>query len=244
MFGCSKYLCNTHVISYCLLWVSPVPFRHAGRRAYCPLSSGSGLLRIFYKLKTMMKSKRLILCLLGLCGWFVAVQAQTVALKTDLVNWATASLNLEPEVKVGRKSTMALGLSWNPWTFSDNKKWRHLRVQPEYRYWICRPFGGHFLGLHASYTRFNAGGVNLPFGLWPKLEDQRVQGNEWAVGLGYGYHWILSRHWSLEAELGLGYSFADFDAYECRKCGDKLEERTTHRFVPTKLSVSFIYVFK
>jgi len=75
-----------------------------------------------------MKSKRLILCLLGLCGWFVAVQAQTVALKTDLVNWATASLNLEPEVKVGRKSTMALGLSWNPWTFSDNKKWRHLRV--------------------------------------------------------------------------------------------------------------------
>ena len=135
-----------------------------------------------------MKSKRLILCLLGLCGWFVAVQAQTVALKTDLVNWATASLNLEPEVKVGRKSTMALGLSWNPWTFSDNKKWRHLRVQPEYRYWICRPFGGHFLGLHASYTRFNAGGVDLPFGLWPKLEDQRVQGNEWAVGLGYGYH--------------------------------------------------------
>ncbi len=23
-------------------------------------------------------------------------------------------------------------------------------------------------------------------------------------GLGYGYHWILSRHWSLEAELGVG----------------------------------------
>ena len=55
---------------------------------------------------------------------------------------------------------------------------------------------------------------------------------------------MLVCHWSLEAELGLGYSFADFDAYECRKCGDKLEERITHRFVPTKLSVSFIYVFK
>lgn len=219
-------------------------FGHVGHLVYCPLSDESGPLRIFYKLKTMMKSKRLVLCLLGLCSWFVAVQAQTVALKTDVVNWATASLNLEPEVKVGLKSTMALGLSWNPWTFSDNKKWRHLRVQPEYRYWICRPFGGHFLGLHASYTRFNAGGVNLPFGLLPKLEDERMQGNEWAVGLGYGYHWILSRHWSLEAELGLGYSFADFSAYECRKCGDKLEERTTHRFVPTKLSVSFIYVFK
>ena len=70
-------------------------FGHVGHLVYCPLSDESGPLRIFYKLKTMMKSKRLVLCLLGLCSWFVAVQAQTVALKTDVVNWATASLNLE-----------------------------------------------------------------------------------------------------------------------------------------------------
>lgn len=78
-------------------------------------------------------------------------KAQTFALKTDVLNWATASFNIEPEVRVGDNSTLALGLSWNPWTFKEstaNRKWRHLRVQPEYRYWFCRPFGGHFLGLH------------------------------------------------------------------------------------------------
>lgn len=170
------------------------------------------------------------------------MQAQDFVVKTDLTNWATLSLNVEPEVRVGKKSTLALGLSYNPWTFSENRKWRHLRVQPEYRYWICRPFGGHFLGLHASYTRFNVGRVDFPGHFLPTLAEHRVQGNEWAVGLGYGYHWIISTRWSFEAEVGLGFSHADFDEYRCETCGDFLRERHTNRIMPTKLSLSFIYV--
>lgn len=181
--------------------------------------------------------------LLALC-LSAGAQAQKVALKTNVFHWATLSLNVEPEVIVGKKSTMALGISYNPWTFSENRKWRHLRVQPEYRYWICRPFGGHFLGLHASYTRFNVGNVNLPFGIFPDLEKNRLQGNEWAVGLGYGYHWILSSHWSMEAEVGLGFSHADFDRYQCQTCGDFLNSKHTNRFLPTKLAVSFVYVIR
>lgn len=194
----------------------------------------------------MMKRKYLKMCvaLISLSLVSLRVTAQTVALKANVLNYATASLHLEPEVAVGRKSTLALGVSYNPWTFSDNKKWRHLRVQPEYRYWLCRPFGGHFLGLHASYTRFNIGNLSLPFGILPVLKDKRLQGNEWAVGIGYGYHWILTSHWSMEAEVGVGYSHADFNRYECQKCGDRLDSRHTNRFVPTKLALSFIYVIR
>lgn len=192
----------------------------------------------------MMNRFRNIILIVVSVFWTVNTYAQHVALKTDVVNWATLSLNIEPEVRVGKKSTLALGLSYNPWTFAENRKWRHLRVQPEYRYWICRPFGGHFLGLHASYTRFNVGRVDLPFGMLPALAENRVQGNEWAVGLGYGYHWILSDYWSIEAELGLGFSHACFDEYLCQVCGDYLGSRHTNRFVPTKLSVSFIYVIR
>lgn len=189
-------------------------------------------------------NKRLLIFLFGLFVCVSGARAQVVALKTDFLNLATASLNIEPEVRIGAKSTLALGVSYNPWTFKDNKKWRHFRVQPEYRYWLCRPFGGHFFGLHASYTRFNVGGVNVPFGMFPKLQTQRVQGNEWAVGLGYGYHWILGKHWSMEAEVGVGYSYADFRVYYSPKCGKWIEDRATHRFVPTKLSLSIIYVIK
>lgn len=172
------------------------------------------------------------------------VQAQKVALKANVLNYATATLHLEPEVVLGSRSSLALGVSYNPWTFSENMKWRHLRVQPEYRYWLCRPLEGHFLGLHASYTRFNVGNVSLPLGMFPILDDHRVQGNEWAVGIGYGYHWILSSRWSMEAEIGLGYSHADFDRYECQKCGDRLESEHTNRFLPTKLALSFIYIIR
>lgn len=186
--------------------------------------------------------KRITTLLAGFCCFAFASQAQVFALKTDVSGWATTSMNIEPEVKLGDRSTLALGVSYNPWTFSSNKKWKHLRVQPEYRYWLCRAFSGHFFGLHASYTRFNVGGVDLPFGIFPKLEDQRVQGNEYAVGIGYGYHWIISRRWSFEAEIGLGYSHSDFEAYECRKCGDKLEKRSVDKFLPTKFSLSFIYM--
>lgn len=184
------------------------------------------------------------LCLAFVLFFSIRLNAQTVAVKTDLLNWMTLSMNVEPEVRVGSKSTMALGLSYNPWSFSKNTKWKHFRVQPEYRYWICRPFGGHFLGLHASYTRFNVSHVNLPFGMLLLLNDQRVQGNEWAVGLGYGYHWILSPHWSVEAEVGLGYSHAGFDRYEYHVCGSRLGKEYTNRFMPTKLSLSLIYVIR
>ena len=192
--------------------------------------------------KEAMNKLKYIVILLLFCS--ASASAQTVALKTDLLNWATLSMNIEPEVRVGKKSTLALGLSYNPWTFRDNKKWRHFRVQPEYRYWICRPFGGHFLGLHASYTRFNVGGVKAFSNLYTRIDDSRVQGNEWAVGLGYGYHWIISSHWSFEAEVGLGFSHAAFDEYKSRKCGDFLGDDKTNRFAPTKLSLSFIYVIK
>lgn len=188
--------------------------------------------------------KRFITILFLLTGLAVASKAQTFALKTDLINWATASINLEPEVRVGKKSTIALGLSYNPWTFKDNKKWRHIRVQPEYRFWTCRPFAGHFLAAHASFTHFNAGNVDLPFNFLSALETQRLQGNEYAIGVGYGYHWILSTHWSIEAELGVGFSHANFNVHECQKCGARLGDRCTNKFMPTKASVSFIYVFK
>lgn len=177
----------------------------------------------------------------------LASRAQVVALKSDVLNWAAASLNIEPEVKVGKRSTIALGISWNPWTVKEdtkNRKWKHLLVQPEYRYWFCEAFGGHFLGLHSFYARFNAGNVKLPFGIWDGLQDNRYQGNLFGAGIGYGYHWILKGRWAMEAEVGLGFGYLDYDRYDCVRCGTHRAAEDKWVFMPTKLSLSFIYVFK
>lgn len=145
---------------------------------------------------------------------------------------------------MGSKSTLTLALSWNPFTFSDNKKWRHIWIQPEYRYWFCAPFGGHFIGVHPIYSHYNASNVQFTFGLFDELKDYRFQGDLFGAGIGYGYHWILSNRWSIEAEIGVGAVYTSFDKYECATCGDKIGSDHKVRLMPTKAAVSLIYIIK
>lgn len=186
-----------------------------------------------------------------------AVQGQTIgepgpspaaaprwAVKTNLAGWATASLNAAAEVRIAPKATFNLGVSYNPFTFKENKKWKHILVQPEVRYWFCAPFGGHFIGAHLLYSHYNAGGVKLPAGLWSGLETNRYQGDLYGIGLAYGYQWILSPHWNFEASAGVGYGFTRFKHYECRTCGQYKGTENKHLFMPTKLALSFIYIIK
>lgn len=162
------------------------------------------------------------------------------AIKTNLLYDATSSINLGVEAKLSRKLTLDFPVNYNPWTFSDNRKLKHLLVQPELRYWLCEPFYGHFLGLHAHYAYYNVG--HLPFG--GRLTDYRYEG--WLAGAGgsYGYQWFLSNRWSIEATMGVGYAYLRYNKYECRACGDHLAKNHKHYFGVTKVGVSLIYIIK
>lgn len=163
-----------------------------------------------------------------------------LALKTNLLHDVITSMHLGLEAKTGMQQTVEMALSYNPWTFSENRKWKHLLLQPEYRYWLCEAFYGHYLGLHAHYAYYNVG--RLPFG--GSLKTSRYEG--WLLGAGftYGYHWMLSNRWSLEANVGVGYAYLDYEKYPCGKCSEKLKDGNRHYFGVTKASVSLIYIIK
>ena len=72
--------------------------------------------------------------------------AQHVALKTNALYWATTTLNAGVEVKVAPKWTLGLTAGYNPFTYSNNTKLKHVLVEPEARYWLCSPYAGHFVG--------------------------------------------------------------------------------------------------
>lgn len=167
-----------------------------------------------------------------------------VALKSNLLYDATSTLNIGVEFKTGKHTTLDLPLSFNPWTFSGNKKLKHWLAQPEYRYWFCEPFTGHFLGLHAHGGQFNIGGIELPWKAFPTLKDHRYEG--WFVGGGisYGYQWILGNRWSIEATVGVGYTYFDYDKYQCETCGKKLKSGNKDYWGPTKAGLSLIYIIK
>lgn len=187
--------------------------------------------------------KKIVLLLLFVAGSLSALQAQNVALKTNLLYWATATPNLGLEASVGRKHTIQLFYGLNPWKSSSGKSLRHWVLQPEYRYWFCESFNGWFLGVHAMGGEFNAGHFDFPGKIFEELKDHRYEG--WFAGGGVtaGYQWVISRHWNFEASLGIGYDYIKYDKFKCGDCGEKLKSKHKHYFGPTKAALSFIYIF-
>ena len=173
--------------------------------------------------------------------------AQKAAVKTNLLYDATTTLNLGIEIGVAPKWSVDLSGNLNPWTFSNNTKWKHWLIQPEARYWLCERFNGHFLGAHVLGGIYNIGNVGGGFKFlgtdFGQLADHRYEGWMLGAGIAYGYQWMLSRHWNLEASVGIGYDYIKYDKYECGWCGEKIKSSHSNYFGPTKAALSFLYIF-
>ena len=194
-----------------------------------------------------MKRGSYVILLLGLL-FACNARAQKVAVKTNIFYDVSAIVNAGIELGLSDKWTLDLSGSFNGWSTSGEKKWKHWMVQPEVRYWLCDKFSGHFFGFHLHGGQYNIGGLKNGIRLFgtdfSQLTDYRYQGWFAGTGIGYGYSWILGRHWNLEAEIGLGYSYTRYDKFECAGCGEKVEEDKTHHYVgPTKAALNLIYVF-
>ena len=161
------------------------------------------------------------------------------AAKTNALYWATTTPNLGIEIALSRKWTLDISGNYNSWDFSGHKKLKHRLIQPELRYWLCQRFNGHFFGLHAHYADFNVGGIKM-LG-W---RNRYYQGDLYGGGISYGYHWILGNRWSIEATIGIGYVFIDYDKYKCDECATKIKSDNKNYWGPTKAGLSLIYIIK
>jgi len=192
--------------------------------------------------------EKVLLLAVALVGVAECAEAQNAALKTNLLADGFFNPSLGVEIGLAPKWTLDISGQFNAWTLSHGRRWKHWAVQPEARYWFCDRFAGHFLGIHAHGGQYNIGGVDGKLNFLGtdarKLKDARYQG--WFVGAGvaYGYAWILGRHWNLEAEIGVGYSYTRYDRFRCTGCGKKVEENKPHHYIgPTKAAINLVYVF-
>ena len=194
-----------------------------------------------------MKLKFFIPMLLGLLLSFNSAKAQDVAIKTNLLYDATATVNIGVEVGLAPKWTLDLSGNLNAWNYDENTKWRHWMAQPEARYWFCDRFSRHFIGFHAIGGQYNFGGIenNISFlgTNFKELTDKRYQGWGLGAGVAYGYAFILGKHWNLELELGVGYAYLDYDIFSCAGCGRNIGSGNNHYFGPTKAAINLVYVF-
>ncbi len=177
----------------------------------------------------------------------LGARAQEVALKTNLLYDATATVNAGIEIGLAPRWTLDVSGNFNDWTMKDDKRWKHWLAQPEARYWFCDRFSGHFIAVHAVGGQYNFGdwkGPNFLGSDLRKVRDKDYQGWFIGAGIAYGYTWILGRHWNMEGEIGIGYAYTRFDSYSCAKCGNKIDSDKPHNYVgPTKAAINLVYVF-
>lgn len=184
---------------------------------------------------------RLVTLILLLALWCLQpITAQKVALRTNLLLWTTSTPNVGMEARLGRQFTLSVMGAYNAWKFPQEMKLNLYLAHPEIRYWFCRSFEGHFLGLHGQYGHFNIG--QIPF--IPELKNNLWRGDFYGGGLSYGYQWALGNRWGLEALIGAGYARLTYDKFRCAECAERLESHDRHFWGPTSAGISLIYFIR
>lgn len=179
--------------------------------------------------------KHCLKVMLFLCLLFCSVPplySQRVALRTNAVDWLTASPNLGVEFAITPRLSMELTVAASPYKLMKDIYLEQTRVQGELKYWFKSPLLHHYVGATAFYASFDAG-----------LKTQAFYGDAYAAGLTYGYQHVLSRRWNIEYSVGAGGIHYRMARYTPGTEPPQPNE-TGWQWAPVKLAVAFIYVLK
>ena len=173
------------------------------------------------------------------------------SIKTNLLFDAITALNIELEIPLGRKFSVATEWIF-PWWLWEDKQYclELLSGSVEGRYWLKpnyskqdeslgkhNPLTGWFIGLYGSMGKYDLE--------WNKKGYQ----GEFALstGLSVGYVQPLSRNLNMEFSMSAGYLQTDYRFYHAQQdmCGDwhliKQYPGTLRWFGPTKAKVSLVW---
>ncbi|MDH6303494.1 hypothetical protein M2459_000573 [Parabacteroides sp. PF5-5] len=177
--------------------------------------------------------------LFGVCI-ISAINAQQIAIKSNLVYDATASINIGAEYAINKRISVDLSGNYNGWDVGD-KSWKHWMIQPEARYWLFESFNGHFFGVHAMYADYDIS--RLDFSLADFKRKYQYVGTAYGGGVSYGYSLYVTPRVNIEFTAGIGYLNFEYDKTLIKS--QQLEGRFTKSyFGPTKLGISIIYIIK
>lgn len=166
-------------------------------------------------------------CLLGV----QSAKAQSIALRTNLAEWALMAPNIGVDLVLNEYSTLNISVA-----ATAGENYIHSAMvqsgQIEYRYWFShQPYENFFLGLEFAPSHYrmkvnHSGKKNLVH-----------NGVAFPVGFNFGYSWPLTPKLNLEACYGAGWYFYN---NECSLAGP------SHNidFSTTNVGVNITYILK
>lgn len=205
----------------------------------------------------MRRMRLLTICAL-LFMWVLSIadaNAQKVSVRTNLLYDATLSPNIGAELRIDSLWSLGMNIGINAWDIDKekNKKWRHILISPNVRKYfgnktikaeynrLDSTYRPRYFEANLIYSHFNVGNTKIPFGLYSAVKDRRLQGDLIALGGKYGYSWILSRDWRLEAEAGVAVGYAWFKEYDCDHCGT-FYGKGDRIFLLPQLGINVVYI--
>lgn len=169
--------------------------------------------------------------LLFLCNvWDLS--AQRLAIRTNVPEWVVSSPNLGVEFSLNKKLSLDITGAGCPFGVKNDIYFKHIRGQSELKYWFENILYHHYVGIMGFYSSFDIG-----------YKKRGYFGDSCALGLTYGYNWIISRRWNIELSAGLGIIHYRIDRYipTTPHCQPNESGWTA---APVKLGISFVYIVK
>ena len=237
----------------------------------------------FIEVKNVMKNLVTTICMLTVCIYSSAQSTNTdvtpkptnkgttneVVVKNNLIYDATLTPNITVEAPLSHRMSAQMTVGFNPWTFHDNKKLKHLLLMPELRLWNDSTYHGTFYAVNGFYSHYNVSGIDLL--LWKDTKQYRYQGDAVALGLAIGHRWNFLRRdrilrhrgfyygeyfnslsrdeqrqymrpsrWALEAEVGFDVGYTWYEKFDCFHCGSSYGKDNKPFIVPN-LALSVLY---
>lgn len=169
-----------------------------------------------------------------------------LAVKTNLLYDVASALNLEVEIPLGRRWSVA-GEWIFPWWLWEKKQYalEILNGNVEGRYWwgdrsAREPMTGWFAGVYAGGGYYDV-----------EWKTRGYQGEFFSAGLTGGFAHRIGRNWRMEYSLGLGYLGSKYREYvPASICGDDqwhlIRQRSGHAnwVGPTRAKVSLVWMIR
>lgn len=182
-----------------------------------------------------------------------AAKPYCFAVRTNVLYDAMLLPTLGVEWRVSSDWGVKLDGSFAHWSGGEGKVQKVWLLNPEVRRYLLRN-KRFYVGVSGGYGEYNI--YKYPLGgLFSK--DTGYQGSLWSAGLTVGYQLCLSRHFSVDFNLGVGYMRSEYDSFapvmtEIRIPGDdfpaiecvrviKERSKTKNFFGPTQAGINLIW---
>lgn len=163
------------------------------------------------------------------------VNAQRLALTTNLFEDAIVTPNFGVDVVITDKQSFTFDASFAPYKLADAFHNKCMTYRLGYKFWLNQAFYGHYVSVDLV-----ANSSDIGLGKW-NFKDEYL-----GVGASYGYAFIISKRLNLVPHIGIGVAYGNrYEGYDhMTENGSPVEAQAKRGVIPivTRFGVTLQYV--